>query len=195
MVELPPRKRIEDTDMMRAMAHPLRLALLDYLSSAGPRTASECAEAVDSSASNCSWHLRQLAQFGLVERSEGGDGRERPWQVCQVGFSLGSFDPDSATRGAQLALVAAKLRHENELIERFLDTAEQLDPDWRDAAEFAGYGLSVTPAELNDLVEAVDALLRPYVTTIRTDAPEDAKQVHAGFRAFRRVEADGKPSA
>jgi hypothetical protein len=115
--------------------------------------------------------------------------------VCQVGFSLGSFGVDPTTRGAQLALVAAKLRHENELTERFLDTTEQLDPGWRDAAEFASYGLSVTPDELSALVEAVDELIRPYVTTIRTDAPEAAKQVHAGFRAFLRIEADGKPGA
>src|SRR3954469_4042951 len=71
MTELPPRRRVRDVELMRALAHPLRSAVLSYLMSVGPRTASECAEAVDSSPSNCSWHLRQLAQWGLVERAEG----------------------------------------------------------------------------------------------------------------------------
>ena len=87
MAELPPRKRVRDAELMRALAHPLRAALLDYLTAIGPRTASECAEAVDSSASNCSWHLRQLAQFGLVERTDAVDGRERPWRATEVASS------------------------------------------------------------------------------------------------------------
>jgi hypothetical protein len=192
---LPPRKQVDDVKLIRAMAHPLRVALLDYLTGAGARTASECAVAVDSTASNCSWHLRQLARFGLVEPAEGTDGRERPWQACQVGISLGALgDLAPASRSAYYAVLAARLGHEHELTERFIDTADLLDPEWTEAAEFSSYGLRVTPAELTGLIEAVDALLRPYVAPIRTDAPPGAKLVHAGFRAFLRVEADGRPS-
>ncbi|MDQ3579679.1 MAG: ArsR family transcriptional regulator, partial [Actinomycetota bacterium] len=38
MAALPSRKRIRDVEMMRAMAHPLRTALLSYLLAEGPRT-------------------------------------------------------------------------------------------------------------------------------------------------------------
>jgi DNA-binding transcriptional ArsR family regulator len=194
MTELPPRKRVRDTELMRALAHPLRAALLDYLTAIGPRTASECAEAVDSSASNCSWHLRQLAQFGLVERTDGTDGRERPWRATQVGLELGELDPDPAVRGAQLAVVGTTLAQEQLLTQRFLDTADQLDTEWREAGALNAYGLTVTAEELKNLVKAVDALIRPYVSPIRTDAPAAARHVHVGFRAFLRIEADGKPS-
>jgi DNA-binding transcriptional ArsR family regulator len=194
MTELPPRKRIRDADLMRALAHPLRSALLYYLSAVGPRTASECAEAVDSSASNCSWHLRQLAQFGMVERADGTDGRERPWRATQVGLELGEFDEDPAVRGAQLAVVGTTLAHEQELTQRFLDTTGRLEPEWREAASLGTYSLTVTAEELKHLVAAVDALIRPFVSPIRTDAPAAARHVHAGFRAFPRIEADGKPS-
>jgi DNA-binding transcriptional ArsR family regulator len=192
--ELPPRKRVRDTELMRALAHPLRAALLDYLTAIGPRTASECAEAVDSSASNCSWHLRQLAQFGLVERTDGTDGRERPWRATQVGLELGELDPDPAVRGAQLAVVGTTLAQEQLLTQRFLDTTDQLDDEWRDASSLNAYGLTVTAEELKNLVKAVDALIRPFVSPIRTDAPAAARHVHVGFRAFPRIEADGKPS-
>jgi len=194
MTELPPRKRVQDAKLMRALAHPLRAALLDYLTAIGPRTASECAEAVDSSASNCSWHLRQLAQFGLVERVDGDDRRERPWRATQVGLDLGDLDPDPAVRGAQIAVAGATLHQEQVLTQRYLDSIDDLDPEWRTVAGLNSYALTVTPAELQHLVATVDALLRPFVSPIRTDAPDGAKPVHVGFRAFPRIEADGKVS-
>lgn len=186
MDELPPRRRIRDVQLMRALAHPLRSALLSHLMAVGPRTASECATAVDSTASNCSWHLRQLAQWGLVERVEGTDGRERPWRALAVGLDFG--EPDGPEH---LALAATKLREEEELAQRFLDTAGDLDPEWRKAAAMNGYALRITPEELERLNVAIDALVRPYVAPIRTDAPPAARAVHAGWRAFPRVEADG----
>ncbi|UJW30745.1 helix-turn-helix domain-containing protein [Saccharothrix sp. AJ9571] len=195
MTELPPRTRVRDVELLKALAHPLRSALLNYLMAVGPRTASECAVAVDSSASNCSWHLRQLAEFGLVERAEGGDGRERPWRVKHVGLDFGELADEPSARSAQLAVFGTRLREEEELTQRYLDTAERSEPEWLDASSINFYGLRVTAAELAELVTAVDALIRPYVSTIRQDAPADARPVHVSLRAFRRIEADGKPSA
>lgn len=191
MADLPPRKRIEDVELMRALAHPLRSALLDHLMAVGPRTASECAAAVGSTASNCSWHLRQLAQHGLVERADGEDGRERPWRACQVGLEFGD---DQALRGPQLAVVGTTLARERELTERFLDAAERLEKEWRDASGLNTYSLRVTAEELDTLVKRIDAIVRPYVGAIREDAPEGARPVHLGLRAFLRIDAEGKPS-
>ena len=192
MAGLPPRKRIEDVELLRALAHPLRSALLNHLTAVGPRTASECAEAVGSTASNCSWHLRQLAQYGLVERTEGEDGRERPWRARQVGLELGELADDPARRAAQLGVVGATLSHEQELTQRYLDSLEDLDPAWRAATGLSTYALRVTPAELTQLTEAIDALIRPYIGAIRTDAPAGARSVHVGLRAFPRIEHSGK---
>ena len=192
MAELPPRKRIEDVELLRALSHPLRSALLHHLTSVGPRTASECAEAVGSTASNCSWHLRQLAQFGLVERTEGDDGRERPWRARQVGLDLGDLDGDPVRRAAQLGVVGASLANEQELTQRYLDSLDGLDPAWQAAAGLISYSLRVTPAELTRLTDAIDALVRPYVGAIRTDAPPGARPVHVGLRAFPRIEHSGK---
>jgi DNA-binding transcriptional ArsR family regulator len=194
MAELPPRRRVRDVELMRALAHPLRSAVLSYLMSVGPRTASECAEAVDSSPSNCSWHLRQLAQWGLVERAEGTDGRERPWRATPVGLDFGTFAEDPAVRAAQLAVAGARFSQDELLAQRFLDSISDLAPDWQAASELNTYSLRVTPDELTNLNEAIDALIRPYVTTIREDAPAEARPVQASWRAFPRIEADGKPA-
>ena len=60
------RRAVTDVRRLAALAHPLRAALLSHLLAVGPRTASECAAAVDASPSNCSWHLRQLEKHGFV---------------------------------------------------------------------------------------------------------------------------------
>ncbi|MEV6905193.1 helix-turn-helix domain-containing protein [Amycolatopsis sp. NPDC051372] len=193
MAELPPRKRVDDAELLRALAHPLRSALLHHLMAVGARTASECAEAVGSTASNCSWHLRRLAQHGLVERADATDGRERPWRALQVGLDLGDPGDDPALNRAQLAVVGTQLAEEQDLTRRYLDALETLDPAWRAVGGFSSYTLQVTPAELDRLLQAVDALVRPYVGAIREDAPEDALPVHVGLRAFLRLGPDGEP--
>jgi predicted ArsR family transcriptional regulator len=184
VAELPPRRKVRDVEILRALAHPLRASLIRYLMATGPRTASECADTVGSTASNCSWHLRQLAKYGLVESTEGGDGRERPWRATVVGLDFGEFADDPATRAAQLAVFGTALAEEQKLTQRFLERVDELDPDWRDASTVNTYVLRMTAAEVADIAEKLDALIRPFSSTIRKDAPPDARLVHGGFRAF-----------
>ena len=190
MSQPPPRHRVRDVEVMRAMAHPLRTSLLNYLMSVGPRTASECAAEVGSSPSNCSWHLRHLADLGFVERAEGADGRERPWRATQVGLEFDEPD-DPGTRSAQTALAAAQLADQQRLVQRYLDHRDRLPSNWQNAVGLNRYGLRVTPAELTELVETVDALLRPYLAAIRDDAPADAAVVDVGLQALPRMNVEG----
>jgi hypothetical protein len=183
---LPKPKRVGDVEALKALTHPLRVSLLQHLLALGASTASECAEAVGSSASNCSWHLRQLAKFGFVERTEATDGRERPWRATEVGFDFGGFDDDPTVRTQQDALLALQLNEDNRLVQRFLDRQHELPKEWLDASALHGYALNVTPEELIGLVGIVDDLLRPYLVPVREDAPADAAPVHFGVRAFRR---------
>src|SRR5215467_2058846 len=80
------RRRITEPAALEALAHPVRLELMNYLMSSGPATASACARAVGDTPSNCSYHLRTLARFGLVGEVASADGRERPWQTLVTGF-------------------------------------------------------------------------------------------------------------
>jgi len=182
----PQPRRVRDGDALKALAHPLRVALVNHLLATGPSTASDCADAVDSSASNCSWHLRRLAKFGFVERVEGTDGRERPWRATAVGFDFGGFDDDPTLRTQQDALLAVHVAEDNRLLQRFLDRQQELPKEWLDASSLHGYALNVTPEELVGLVGIIDDLLRPYLVPVRQDAPEGAAPVHFGIRAFKR---------
>jgi len=81
-----PRRTIKLTDprALRAVAHPTRLALIGLLRRSGPLTATRAGELIGESAASCSFHLRQLAKYGLVEEAGGGRGRERPWRATAL---------------------------------------------------------------------------------------------------------------
>lgn len=68
--------------MLRAIAHPLRGALIYELHARGASTATVLAAAVDAPVNSVSFHLRELAKYGLIERAPNatGDGRQRWWQ-------------------------------------------------------------------------------------------------------------------
>ncbi|MFF2053335.1 ArsR/SmtB family transcription factor [Leifsonia sp. NPDC058194] len=191
------RRTITDPKALRALAHPLRLALLDHLMSFGPRTASECAEVVGSTASNCSYHLRTLARFGLVEAVEAADGRERPWQSTATGLSFGRTEDPGFRLGADTAerlLADRQIDDEAALAHRALAQRDDQPEEWRDASMLTGYALRVSPAELKELGAALDALIRPYIGLTRADAPDDADVVALHLNAFRHPDAMGDPS-
>lgn len=184
------RREVTDVRRLAALAHPVRAALLSHLMAFGPRTASECAAAVDASPSNCSWHLRQLEKHGFVERAgEAADGRERPWRAAATGFRLGPVEDSPAVRSAVQALASVQLEEEFRLARAYLRHEDELDEPWRHSAEFNTYGLLVDAAELAELAERLDAAIRPYLSATRTDAPADARPVHLMLTAFLRPDA------
>ena len=177
---------------MRAMASPHRVAILSYLLSGPARTATECAKEVGGTASACSYHLRELERFGLVERVESaGDARTRPWRAAAVGFSIGAglLEESPAGRAAEMALARAELVENQRLIKRFLDARDLVDPEWRSASDLHTFELVLSPGELADLNDKIVDLLRTYRAPTRTDAPEDAKAVHVIYQAFPRLPA------
>ncbi len=174
------------------MAHPHRVAILCYLLSGTDRTATECAAEVGGTASACSYHLRELERFGLVERAEQmDDGRARPWRATAVGFSIrsGPLEDSPAGKAADLALSRAALIDNQRLIKRFFDRSDTIDQAWRAASTFDTFELLATPVELNVLTERIADLLRPYRAPIRSHAPKDADAVRVIYQAFPRLSA------
>ncbi len=186
------RRVINDIEAVRAMAHPHRVAILCYLLSGGDRTATECAAEVGGTASACSYHLRELERFGLVDRAEQmDDARARPWRAAAVGFSIrsGPMEESPAGIAADLALSRAALADNQRLIKRFLDRGDTIEKAWRSASTFDTFELTVSPDELTELTEKIAELLRPFRAPIRSGAPENAEAVRVIYQAFPRLSA------
>jgi DNA-binding transcriptional ArsR family regulator len=174
-------RELTDPRAMRAIAHPVRLSLLEALAHhGGTLTATEAAEHVGESPSSCSFHLRQLAKYGFVEEAEGATGRRRPWRLTKVGMSFSidsTADPDAAIAATALERVMRG---------RFLDRAETafeqraaLPPEWQRVTGVGQFTLYLTADETaalqDDLLELLgrhhDRLLDP------ASRPPDARAV------------------
>jgi DNA-binding transcriptional ArsR family regulator len=172
------RRTLNEPEATRALAHPVRLELLNYLMSNSPATASQCARAVGDTPSNCSYHLRSLAKVGLVAADESTDARERPWRALVTGFGVEPDGDDERT------ITTLMLQRDQRLAREFLARRDQISKDWRDVAGLSTYTLKMTPEELRTLTERLDALIRPFIAATRDDAPVDAEPVHLGLHAF-----------
>ena len=178
---------LDDPRALRALAHPARLAILDHLGAAGTATATECGAAVGVSPSAASYHLRALAKYGLVEEAEGGRGRQRPWRSRGLGFS---FEPAAAAGPAAEAaamLLSSQLVESGERWTREYVLHESRLPDeWRRASHLANKTLVLTPAEAEELVVRLEAVLQPFLRNRREDAPDAARNVRLLLRLFPR---------
>jgi DNA-binding transcriptional ArsR family regulator len=175
------RRHITEPDALEALAHPVRLELIDYLMAQGPATASTCARAVGDTPSNCSYHLRVLAKVGLVEAAASRDGRERPWRALITGFDAdveGEMSPEAAE------LLALALQRDQRMVRDHLARRDGLPKRWRSADVYSTYTLRLDPNELRELNAKLDALIRPYIAATREDAPRGSAVVHLGLQAF-----------
>ncbi|MCX5390659.1 helix-turn-helix domain-containing protein [Streptomyces sp. NBC_00094] len=160
--EQPRSIRLTDPRALRAYAHPLRMSLVGLLRSVGPFTATRAAELTGESVASCSYHLRILAKYGLVEEAPGGRGREKPWRATARYTEWPEYSEDSTVAEAADALSAAVAERYFERVTRSMENRHALPKEWREAGQFSDSLLYLTPAELIDLGERIDALLRPY---------------------------------
>ena len=177
------RRRITEPEALAALAHPVRLELIDYLMAQGPATASTCARGVGDSPSNCSYHLRVLAKAGLVDEVASEDGRERPWRALITGFDADVDSEGRITPGAA-ELLAISLQRDQRMVRDHLARRDELPKRWRTADVYSTYTLRLGAQELTDLAGKLDALIRPYVAATREDAPRGSALVRLGLQAF-----------
>jgi DNA-binding transcriptional ArsR family regulator len=181
-----PYRRITDPAVMRALAHPARFVIVEYLNDGHVATATECAEVCGLTPSATSYHLRALARAGLVEEAPSrGDGRERVWRSAAGGLDVrtDSADPPETTSAA-LELLTVVLARDDEQTRQWFARSAQEPKEWYDAVAVLRNQIVLTADELTDLVRAVTALLAPFSRQARPEPPAGARRVGALFRAI-----------
>lgn len=191
----PTIRPLTDPTDLRALAHPLRMALLEQLVVFGPLTASELATRVDESPSNCSWHLRKLAEHGFVEEAGGGTGRARPWRAASRGLSWNEKDASAAAQLAGEALTAVLVDRE---VARYADARRWLAADeagWRESAGSAQGSMWVTAAEFADLARDIRAIATRHAERMDDPSlrPPGSRLVTFMGWAAPAYHADGRP--
>jgi DNA-binding transcriptional ArsR family regulator len=167
--QLPELRQLDDARTLRALAHPVRIALVEALSIGGPMTATEVGEQIGETPTTCSFHLRQLAKYGFVEEAGGGKGRSRPWRMTSIGHTIASTHDDPQTAIAASTLVRLIRERQLDRYRAWRETQSTYPREWRDAAGDSEYVFYLTAQELDDLNKELLALLRPRVLERLTD--------------------------
>jgi DNA-binding transcriptional ArsR family regulator len=178
------RRDVNDPAALRALAHPLRLQLLEQLTAAGPATATMLARRFGQNTGATSYHLRQLERYGFVEEDPTrGRGRERWWRYVpgDVRFASAS-DPSAELRTANDELSRFELGRAQRLREEYLRVRDR-EPDWDAAAMFSNSTMHLTKAELAEFGEALVDLAKSYWRPPES-RPSDARAITAQLYAF-----------
>jgi len=158
---------VSDARTLRALTHPVRIALLEALSLGGSMTATGLGEQIGESPTTCSFHLRQLAKYGFVEEAGGGKGRARPWKMTSIGMNIrGIGDPETEIAAAALGRLVTDRQ-----IARYQAWSRSMASyprEWRKAAHTSEWILFLTPGELkqlnDELAEVVVSRFRERLT-------------------------------
>jgi DNA-binding Lrp family transcriptional regulator len=185
---IPEPRRLTDPRAMRAVAHPVRIALLEVLTVEGPLTATQAGELIGESPTTCSFHLRQLAKYGFIEEVAGVAGRKRPWRLVHTGMSFSDVSDDLETRLAGAAL--SRVLHDfylnrlKEGLELRRDSPEAVQKA-TGASEFLLY---VTVEELHEIDDQITALIMPLVERVSNPKkrPKGSVPIELLFFAYPR---------
>jgi DNA-binding transcriptional ArsR family regulator len=161
-------RKLDDARTLRALAHPVRIALIEALSLGGAMTATELGEEIGESPTTCSFHLRQLAKYGFVEEAGGGKGRARPWRMTSIGMEIPTVDDPETTIAAT---TVARLFRERQLdrYRTWLETNATYPLQWREAAGDSELVFYMTAEELRQLNEELRDLVGPRFRERLTD--------------------------
>ena len=184
---------ITDPRSLRALAHPARIEIWQFLGLEGPATATECAADVGLSPSECSYHQRTLAQYGFVEEdlASAADGRQRPWRARIVAFTVPDGPQTSlATRIAGQMLDETVRAQGDELRETYLERQAEYSAQWQQALGRLNDVLHVTPEELIALRPKLTEAFGEYRRLPRDERPPGARRVQVRLDLIPWFEPD-----
>jgi len=177
---------LTDPRALRALAHPTRLKLVGLLRKHGPLTATQAGVLLDEVPASASFHLRQLAKYGLVEEAPGGRGRERPWQATARFTSWSGVGAGPEMEAADQVLSSLVADRYREQFVGWLTERSQQPLVWQKAASYGDLAVYVTAEELERVGEQMRAVLEPFLARLDDPAarPQDSRLVTVIQLAF-----------
>lgn len=163
----------DDPRILRAIAHPTRNRILSELYAAGTLRAADLARLLDIPANQASFHLRQLAKYGLVEEApdEARDRRDRVWRlVAPDGITFRTSEMLAQPGGE--AAYAVFQRNAVAWGQHLVERAHAHEPGDERRKSVSEWALRLTPEEAEELMREMDALAARWRDRTRTAAGE-----------------------
>lgn len=168
-----------DGRALRVLAHPLRARLLSELRQGGAATATQLAERLVTNTGATSYHLRKLAEVGLVTETGDGTGRQRFWAAAQQshGWSESSVAGDPDAEAASGWLHQHYWAYFSEKVARWEDERPHWPVEWRDAARMSDALVTVTAEELHELMTSLESVLERFKEQVGDEPRPGARRV------------------
>jgi DNA-binding transcriptional ArsR family regulator len=182
---------------LKALAHPLRVQILDTLSTYGCFTASGLAERLGESSGATSYHLRQLEKHGFVREVEGrGTSRERWWERMPGAINVGSEEAQTTSAGRSAAtMIFRQMRYnQDRMLTDFVERGvDELPAEWLDGAVVSTMNTRLTPAQMKEFVTEVMKLADKYVIANKNQQVPNSRPVIVNFQTFPVLDGDVTP--
>lgn len=191
-------RRVDDTlhldtaGELRALAHPLRVRIMARLSELADTdtdtdtvvTSTRLAQELGESTGATSYHLRQLARFGLIQEvPEFGNARNRGWRATARYLSV---SPDAATtpehRAAQALLHQHIAEFDNGILSAFLRGIDGYPSEWQGAWRFTNFMVHVRPEEVAELNRRVQHVIEQFERPDPADRPQGVGRAYVSLR-------------
>ncbi|OIV37683.1 hypothetical protein BIV57_09785 [Mangrovactinospora gilvigrisea] len=174
-----------DARMLRALAHPLRIEILEVLRYESA-TSTTLAKRLDQNTGTVSWHLRHLAELGLIEEDEErGTKRERWWKPAAGSLVMKTQElrQDPGLSGQIDTYLQATLRASYERSAAFMADRSWSDT-WMAASVASDWNSAVmTPEQLKAMGDELMDVVTRHIDAA-TGEEEDALPVNVQLHAF-----------
>jgi len=172
------RLELHDPRVLRAIAHPVRSRILTELDAHGPLRAADVAKLLDIPANSASFHLRQLAKFGMVEEDPEAarDKRDRVWRATRDDYDIdiGELEKSPGGKAASAVFRRTKEAWTRHLVE--LAYGDDRTPGvHRSVSEQA---VRLTKAEARQLTEELADLVQGWRDRTKSGKDDDRRTYH-----------------
>jgi predicted ArsR family transcriptional regulator len=182
------RPDLRDPRVLRAIAHPIRSRILTELDASGPLRAADVAVRLEIPANSASFHLRQLAKFGLVEEdpSAARDRRDRVWKATDedgYNIQLGEIEKMPGGKAASAVFRRTKVAWAHHVVEQAFGE-DRTPGTTRTVTEQA---VRLSKAEALELTEELTRLVETWQHRTRAGGGDDDDDDDDGERSTYQV--------
>lgn len=184
---------MSDPRVLRAIAHPTRGRILDELGATGPMRAADLGEALGIPPNQASFHLRQLAKYGVIlpAPEAARDKRDRVWRLPdERGFRLDVKDIEAEPGGR--AALSVFQRNKAAWAHRLVDEVFSFKQKKDTFSAIVDQTMKLTKDEASEFMGEIDEVLKTWADRTRGRSPE--RRTYVFYSMVQPYPEDGKDS-
>src|SRR5689334_6725024 len=184
---------MSDPRVLRAIAHPTRGRILDELGATGPMRAADLGEALGIPPNQASFHLRQLAKYGVIVPAPEAarDKRDRVWRLPdERGFRLDVKDIEAEPGGR--AALSVFQRNKAAWAHRLVDEVFSFKQKKDTFSAIVDQTMKLTKDEASEFMGEIDEVLKTWADRTRGRSPE--RRTYVFYSMVQPYPEDGKDS-